>query len=241
MNAIEERLAASDPARRDEPLLTDEAAGQMLAAILHADSAPRRRRRRKIAIGGAAISLAVAGSAIAAGGAPDFVRDALKGINDYGLPVDLDRTHLVASVKDGSDTLELYRTPAAEGGRCWNLVRRDSSGDATDESGTECGRGPEPGLDISGEGVEGEGWSIYGELPPKAAVVELRVPGEPMRRLLTDNGYVIDKTSPGGFDKGYEIVIRDRDGAVIAREREEGTPPTCDVTYPNGAIGPEPC
>jgi len=49
MNTIEQRLAASDPAPHGEALLTDEAAAEMLAAIVRNDPAPRRSRRRRIA------------------------------------------------------------------------------------------------------------------------------------------------------------------------------------------------
>jgi len=35
---------------------------------------------------------------------------------------------------------------------------------------------------------------------------------------------VIDKTSPGAFDKGYLLLIRDRSGEIIERQREQGEP-----------------
>jgi len=87
------------------------------------------------------------------------------------------------------------------------------------------GRAPRrPAADISGDGAEGEGWLLYGQLPAEAATAELRVPGEPSRPVRVINGHVIDKTSPGAFEKGYLLLIRDRSGAIIERQREQGEP-----------------
>lgn len=258
MNTIEERLAASDPARRDEPLLTEDAAAQMLAAIVRDDRAPRRSRRRRMAIGGLAISLAVGGTALAGGGVPSIVGDALKQVDDEGLPVKIDGTRRVASRKDGLDVLELYKAPAAGGGRCWSVVRRSPSGDYSQASGTECARGDGSrvsgyrGLDISVDGAEGEGWLLYGQLPANVATAELRVPGEPPRPVEVITGarlgdasqdarYVIERTSPDSFEKGYLLLIRDRRGTIIERQREKGEPKMCTVRAPNGVPGVKPC
>jgi hypothetical protein len=257
MNAIEERLAASDPARRNEPLLSDEAAAEMLAAILRDDPAPRRgraprrHRRRKSAVGGIAVSLAVAGTAIAGGGMPGFVRDALKRMDQGGMSVDLENARRLASVKDRSDVLELYGTTAADGGRCWSLVRRGPSGDYTDEGGTECARGDgerrsarlssEHLMDITGEGVEGKGTRLYGELPADAASVELHIPGEPDRAIPIDNGYIITHTGPAGWTKGYDLIVRDSRGAVIGRQSEPAGLKGCAFEDADGVPGVKDC
>lgn len=69
------------------------------------------------------------------------MRDALKQTDEEGLPVEIGGARLVASARDGSDVLELYRALAADCGRCWSLVRRNPSGDYSHESGTGCTRG----------------------------------------------------------------------------------------------------
>ena len=60
--------------------------------------------------------------------------------------------------------------------------------------------------------------------PPRPRPPSCAFPAKPSRPVRVINGHVIDKTSPGAFDKGYLLLIRDRSGEIIERQREQGEP-----------------
>lgn len=226
VHALMRRLAASDPAQREEPLLAAPVAREMLAAILLEHRPTSGTVRRKVAIGGALLSLAVAGTAIASG-VPQIVSDALNAMDNPGFDVGVHGAHVVASAPDGRDVLELYVAPGPDGGRCLGVVRRSPGGKYRHETGFECARGPSPSaLDITFEGNETDGLTLYGKAPHNATVIELLIPGQPPQTLPASEDYLIARTTAAAFEKGYLIVARDRNGTVIARSRYTGS--CCD-------------